>query len=68
MTLLVIIGALVWGGMFAASHGTASISGPLTVYVIAFALGYHWLTAVVFLIGRFLKTYILTAPGVEVLL
>ena len=40
----------------------------VTFFVIAFALGYHWLTAVVFLIGRFLKTYILTAPGVEVLL
>lgn len=39
MTLLVIIGALVWGGMFAASHGTSYVSGPVTVYVVAFALG-----------------------------
>lgn len=39
MTLLVIIGALVWGGMFAASHGTSYVYGPVTVYVVAFALG-----------------------------
>jgi hypothetical protein len=39
MTLLVIIGAIVWGGMFAASHDTSYVFGPVTVYVIAFAAG-----------------------------
>jgi len=39
MTLAVIIAALIWGGMYVTDNATSSVSGPVTVYVIAFALG-----------------------------
>jgi len=64
MTLLVILAALVAGGLWAGAHQTSIVAGPLTVYVLAFALGLA-AAAVAALLSRQRRN--LAAAGVLVL-